>query len=160
MFLPHFKFDQLLLERPTNDSKYRPLFFRTDFLRKIFTTLAARIDKASESKGSVLGILNPWDRYVFDIPNPISKRLDVLLGAKKTENSAATNANLLKYVLCILAVLDWWVNTEESPAYKTKNSAVYRISEKDGGPAFSVPMRTDQNQLFANSVKAALAKKD
>ena len=159
-FLPHFKFDQLLLERPTNDSKYRPLFFRTDFLRKIFTTLAARIDKASESKGSVLGILNPWDRYVFDIPNPISKRLDVLLGAKKTENSAATNANLLKYVLCILAVLDWWVNNEESPAYKTKNSAVYRISEKDGGPAFSVPMRTDQNQLFANSVKAALAKKD
>lgn len=158
-FLPHFQFQQLLLERPINDSKYRPLFIRTDYLRKVFTILAGRIDKAAPDKNPVEGVANPWDRYVFDLPNPVSKRLDVLLGAKKVENTSATNANLLKYTMCILSVIDWWVNNEESPAYSTSNKSVYRISEKDGGPAFSVPMRSDQNQLFAQSIKAANAKR-
>ncbi|MDE5898440.1 MAG: hypothetical protein K2H09_04155, partial [Treponemataceae bacterium] len=33
-FLPNFKFEQVLLERPADDSKMQPLFFRTDFVRK------------------------------------------------------------------------------------------------------------------------------
>ena len=37
-------------------------------------------------------------------------------------------------------------------------SKIYRINEKDGGPAFSVPLRSDQNKLFADAVKAAVQK--
>jgi hypothetical protein len=156
-FLPCFQFTQILLEKPANDSKYKPLAGRTDYLRTVFTVLARRIDENSRTKKAVLGVLNPWDRYRFDIPNTISKRLDVLLGAKKQTDTAATNANLIKYTLCIIAVLDWWINNSESPAYTTDPLLIYRVSEKDGGPEFSVPERNDQNQLFAAAVKRAVA---
>jgi hypothetical protein len=156
-FLPYFEFQQILLKKPANDSKYRPLFSRTDYLRKVFTVLGRRIDENAASKKTVLGMVNPWDRYEFDIPNVVSKRLDVLLGAKKQTDSAATNANLVKYSLCIVAVLDWWINNAASPAYACDAMNIYRISEEDGAPEFSAPERNDQNQLFAAAVKRAVA---
>ena len=79
--------------------------------------------------------------------------MDVLLGAKKMTDSAATNANLIKYALMVVAVLDWWVNTPSSPAYSTDPNKIYRINTEDGAPAFSVTTRTDQNKLFAERVK-------
>ncbi len=101
-FLPHFKFTQLLLEKPINESQFRPMCLRVAFLRDYFAELAHNIDGASATKGEVLGIKNPWARYDFDIPNVISKRMDVLLGAKKPDGETqATNANLVKYALCV-----------------------------------------------------------
>lgn len=158
-FLPHFEFEQLLLEKPQNDSQYRPLCLRTDFLRQVFTKLSKAIDKAAPTKDIVMGISNPWAKYEFDIPTAISRRMDVLLGAKKSASeTSATNANLIKYCMCIVSVLDWWINNKESPAYSTDSSKIYRVSDKDGGPAFSVPVRNDQNKLFAESVKASYNK--
>jgi hypothetical protein len=156
-FLPHFKFEQLLLERPADDSPYRPLCLRTEFIRENFRKIAVNISAAEKTKSAVSGISNPWARYKFDIPNIVSKRLDVLLGARRPDaTTAATNANLLKYTLCIVAVLDWWINNPESPAYSADPRNIYRISDKDGAPLFSVPVRNDQNKLFAASVKAAI----
>lgn len=152
-FLPHFSFEQLLLEKPKNDSPYRSLCLRSTFLLNFFTALSKDIDAAAAKKGEVYGIQNPWDKYSFDIPNPVSKRMDVLLGAKKQTDSAATNANLIKYALCIVAVLDWWINDPKSPAYSSDPTKIYRINENDGGPAFSAPERNDQNKLFAERVK-------
>ncbi len=152
-FLPHFSFDQLLLEKPKNDSPYRPLCLRSSFLLNFFREVAKSIDCATAQKGIVFGISNPWEKYRFDISNPVSKRMDVLLGAKKQTDSAATNANLIKYALCIIAVLDWWINDQKSPAYSSDSTKIYRINENDGGPAFSAPERTDQNKLFADRVK-------
>ena len=151
-FLPYFEFEQLLLEKPKNDSQYRPMCIRVSFLLRFFTSLSRNID-AAKGEGMVMGIQNPWDKYKFDIPNAISKRMDVLLGAKKTDGHA-TNANLIKYALLVIAVLDWWVNNPQSPAYSTDSSKIYRINEEDGAPAFSVPTRNDQNKLFAERVKA------
>ena len=92
--------------------------------------------------------------------NEISKRLDVLLGAQnKGPNTNANNANLLKYTLSVICVLDWWVNDENSPGYEYDNTLPYRISEEDGKPKFSVPERTDQNKLFADQIRAAVAAK-
>lgn len=159
-FLPHFKFNAPVLTKPINDNKYKPFFGRTDYIRTVLTTLVTRIDQNAAEKKPVLGILNPWDRYSFDLPNPISKRIDVLLGAKRSDDvTAATNANLVKYTLSIMAVLDWWVNNSQSPAYTVDPTHIYRISEKDGGPEFSAPERTDQNQLFAAAVKKAIEAK-
>jgi hypothetical protein len=118
--------------------------------------LARNIDNA-KGQGIIMGIQNPWDKYKFDIPNAISKRMDVLLGAKKPD-SAATNANLIKYALMVIAVLDWWVNNPDSPAYSTDSTKIYRINEEDGAPAFSVPTRSDQNKLFAERVKKTIEK--
>ena len=94
---------------------------------------------------------------MFELPNIVSKRLDILLGAKKA-NSNATNANLIKYTLCIVSVLDWWINNQQSPAYTCDWRKFYRINEADGSLEFSVPERTDQNQLFADGIKKAMAK--
>lgn len=159
-FLPNFKFDQLILERPQDESKYRPLFLRTDFARSYFTEAVFLCDKVASMRGDVSMISNPWDHYKFDISNEISKRLDTLLGGNNTTATTnANNANLLKYTLCILSVLDWWINNPESPAYSTNPRRIYRISEEDGKPKFSVPERNDQNKLFAAQIRAALTKK-
>lgn len=58
-----------------------------------------------------------------------------------------------------MAVLDWWINNDSSPAYTADPMNIYRISKEDGKPAFSVPERTDQNKLFAEAIKAAYQKK-
>ncbi len=156
-FLPHYKFNAPVLTKPINDTKYRPLYLRTDYLRTVFTSLVKRIDESAAEKKNVVGIMNPWEKYVFDLPTAVSRRLDVLLGAKRDASvTQATNANLVKYTYCIIAVLDWWINNPASPAYTSYSSELYRISKEDGAPQFSVPERTDQNQLFADSVKRAI----
>ncbi|MBQ3670680.1 MAG: hypothetical protein II921_04290 [Treponema sp.] len=159
-FLPNFEFEQLLLEHPKNDSQYRPLCMRVDFMFEFLYSIVKEIDVAAKTKGDVLSVSNPWARYDFGIPNPISKRMDVLLGAKRADDeTSATNANLIKYSLYVIAVLDWWINDPSSPAYLCDSSKIYRISPDDGAPLFSVPLRDDQNKLFAQSVKAAIEKK-
>lgn len=158
-YLPNFKFDQLLLEHPADESKYRPLFHRTDFARKYFTLAVNECDSVAKTKGTVKLIENPWEHYNFDIPNEVSKRLDVLLGAQnKGANTNATNANLLKYTLCFMAVLDWYLNNPDSPAYTTDPMHIYRISTEDGKPQFSVTERTDQNKLFVEEIKKSYQK--
>jgi hypothetical protein len=158
--MPNFKFDQLLLEHPTDESKYRPLFHRTDFARKYLTLAVNECDAAAIHRNPVSLIENPWEHYTFDIPNIVSKRLDVLLGAQnKTANTNATNANLLKYTLCFISVLDWWINNPDSPAYATNPMHIYRVSAIDGKPQFSVEERNDQNKLFADAIKASYQKK-
>lgn len=136
-FLPNFKFDQLILERPQDESKYRPLFLRTDFARSYFTEAVSLCDKVASMRGDVSMISNPWDHYKFDISNEISKRLDTLLGGNNTTATTnANNANLLKYTLCILSVLDWWIN----------NLKVRRILQIQG--AFTEFQRKTENLNF------------
>lgn len=159
-FMPNFKFDQLVLERPTDESKYRPLFHRTDFARKYITQVINECDASASTKGAVQSIQNPWEHYSFPIQNEVSKRLDVLLGAQnKSANTNATNANLLKYTLCFISVLDWWINNPGSPAYTTDPMSIYRISNIDGKPEFSIQTRNDQNALFVEAIKASYQKK-
>ena len=158
-YMPNFKFEQLLLEHPADESKYRPLFHRTDFARKFLTLVINECDQKSATKATCYLIENPWEHYKFDIPNEVSKRLDVLLGAQnKTANTTANNANLLKYTLCFMAVLDWWINNPGSPAYATEPMHIWRVSEADGKPQFSVPERKDQNKLFAERIRASYQK--
>lgn len=159
-YLPNFKFTQLILEHPVDNSKYKPLFHRTDFARKYLTLVINECDAAAKTKGSVKLITNPWEHYHFDIQNEVSKRIDVLLGAQnKTSTTNATNANLLKYTLCFISVLDWYINNPESPAYTTDPFHIYRVSPADGKPQFSVEERNDQNKLFADAIKASYQRK-
>ncbi len=158
-YMPNFKFEQLLLEHPTDESKYRPLFHRTDYARKFLTLVINECDQKTKTKASCSLIENPWEHYKFDIPNEVSKRLDVLLGAQnRTANTTATNANLLKYTLCFIAVLDWYINNPDSPAYSSDPMHIWRVSPEDGKPVFSVPVRNDQNKLFADAIKASYQK--
>ena len=71
----------------------------------------------------------------------------------------ATNANLIKYISCIFAVIDWWVNDKASPAYKMDSTKIYRTRPGTNEPAFSVEERDDQDKLFAAAVRATIQKK-
>ena len=158
-FLPHLKFRQIVLERPLNNSPYRAIFMRTDYLHTIFGELAKRIEAGAKTKAVITGVENPWERYKFSLQNEVSKRLDVLLGARRKTDTAATNANLIKYTLRFIAVLDWWINNASSPAYTIEaNDNIYRMNE-DGTVGLAGDVRTDQNQLFTQAVKNAIAKK-
>lgn len=160
LFLPSFTFEQLVLERPVNDNKYISLATRSSYLLQAFSDLSRQFGIVDPPNGRVNGVENPWDCYHFGIDTPISKRLDVLLNAKKTtNNTTATNANLIKYTTCIIAVLNWWVNAKSSPAYKADPRKIFRISDADGQPLFSVPKLDNQDKLFAEAVKAAYQKK-
>ena len=159
-FLPHFTFEQLLLERPINNNKYLALFIRTAFLRDAFNDLTKQISQSEINRGTIGGLNNPWAHYDFEITSPISKRLDVLLNAKdKSENTTANNANIIKYISCIVSVLDWWINSRSSPAYKADSRKIYRTIPGTQEPAFSVEPREDQDQLFAAAIRAAVQKK-
>lgn len=152
-FLPNFTFEQLLLERPLNDSKYIPLAMRTSFLLNAFSELSRLANFATPPNGKINGVENPWEFYHFDIASPVSKRLDILLNAK--HNVKNTNANLIKYITCTVAVLNWWINTKSSPALKADPRKIFRISEVDGQPVFSVPKMDNQDKLFAAAIKKA-----
>ena len=158
-FMPNFKFDQLILEHPADESKFRPLFHRTDYARKYLTLIVNECDEAAKTKAQTKFVQNPWEHYHFDIQNEVSKRLDVLLGAQnRTANTNANNANLIKYTLCFMSVLDWWINNPDSPAYTSDPMHIYRVSVTDGKPLFSVETRNDQNKLFAEAIRASYQK--
>lgn len=158
-YMPNFKFEQLVLEHPADESKYRPLFHRTDYCRKFLTLVVNECNQKAATKATCNLIENPWDHYKFDLPNEVSKRLDVLLGAQnKSSSTNATNANLLKYTLCFIAVLDWWINNPDSPAYSTDPMHIWRINPADNKPQFSVTERSDQNKLFADAIRASYQK--
>ncbi len=159
-FLPYFKFQQVILDKPKNDNPYRALCIRTTQLKTLFGSIVRRISEKESTRGSVVGIANPWERFRFDIPTPVSKRLNIMLGAKRPDNETkATNANLLKYALCVISVLDWWLNDKASPAYSCDSSVIYRVSAKDGAPEFSVPLLENQNELFTAALKSTSSAK-
>lgn len=160
-FLPYFSFEQLLLERPLNNNKYVPLSLRISFLKNAFDDLAKQISLVEGAKRGVAGLENPWDHYEFELESPISKRIDVFLNAKERgAKMTATNANLIKYISCIFAVIDWWVNDKASPAYKMDSKKIYRTRPGTDEPAFSVEAREDQDKLFAAAIRASMQKKD
>ena len=83
------------------------------------------------------------------------------MGAQKKQGSKATNFNLLKYTYAIVSVLDWWVNDKNSLAYRNKKNIkgeIWRVAEDGQTPIFSVDERSDQNVLFAKSLKSATKK--
>ena len=160
-FLPYFSFEQLLLERPLNNNKYVPLSLRISFLKNAFDDLTKQISLVEGAKRGVAGLENPWDHYEFELESPISKRIDVFLNAKERgAKMTATNANLIKYISCIFAVIDWWVNDKASPAYKMDSKKIYRTRPGTDEPAFSVEAREDQDKLFAAAIRASMQKKD
>lgn len=155
-FLPSLSFELVFMEKPVKDTTYKPLYRRTSYLKRLFAALISRIDDYLVSPTNNpdnmpdFGATNIMEHYHFEVPNVISRRLDAMLGGKKSRHS--TNLNLLKYALCILSVLDWWINDENSPAYFKSNVTPYRALE-DGSPVFSVPVLDNPNELFLKTIK-------
>jgi hypothetical protein len=143
-YLPHSTF--ITLAKPQYEFAYRPLCLRVSFLQKAFSLLSSRIDQAAKLRGLVQGVKNPWEPYVFDVPDEVSRRLNALYRSQK-KTLLNTNASLIKYVAITLSVLDWLINDPASLAYQDQTIQIYRTG---GGsaPVFPPPVREDQMELF------------
>ena len=154
-FLPYMRFEQLLLDKPSNESKIRPLPNRVSSLVDELARVISAADASANAGKEFDEISNIFAPYKFSLPNVVSQRMNVLLGSTRQKQGArATNLTLLKYTYAVASVLNWWINCKTSPAYNGAKVPVCRISDDDGRPIFSIPERDDQNLLFARSLKA------
>jgi hypothetical protein len=152
-FLPYYRFESTS-PPPFQKNELTSLYPEIRRLRKHLTAVAAGIEqgiKAGGPKGDAHcdGIDNPWDSYVFQVPNPVSKRLDALLGKTKT------NASLIFYTLAVTVVLDDLVNNENSWAYADNHPGILFRSVNGEGitPLFGVDEKVDPEEIFKLSLK-------
>jgi hypothetical protein len=153
-FLPYYKFESLF-PPPFQKKDIIPLYPEIRQLRKYLTAVAAGIDQGNKMGGADQrapcdGIDNPWDPYIFQVPNPLSIRLDALLSHRKRNNAA-----LIFFTLAITTVLDYLVNNENSWAYGTgRPGALFRSVNGEGvKPQFGVESLVDADAVFKESIK-------
>jgi hypothetical protein len=131
-----------------------PIFPKIRILRQDFTVIAEEIEKALQEGGAsamarCAAVNNPWDPYVFQVANPLSKRLDMLLGKENR-----TNVSLIYYTLSVLTVLDYFINNPNSWAYQTNTAKLFRSSDADGLLPESLPEKfIDADAVFKQSVE-------
>lgn len=159
-FLAGLQFDLRFLDRPEPDKLVPPLGRRVAKLKSAFDYILGKAVQAYKDNPKEamtrtdLGVQHIFSPYQFPVPNMVSRRLDVLVGGKNSKN--ANIFNLIKYTNAVITVLDWWINDSESPAYAADAELIYR-RDNGGKPIFSIPTRSDQNEVFAASIKRAAA---
>jgi len=157
--MPYYKFETIA--PPSFQRKgIEPIYTKIKNLRKYLSIVAAGIDKGNraggaEAKAVCEGIDNPWDSYVFQVPNPLSIRLNALLPQK-----SRNNASLIYFCLAITIVLDQLVNNEKSWAYSSEPGPLFRSVDGEGiSPLTGVDERIDADALFKESIQRKKQKK-
>jgi len=152
-FLPYYKFETLV-PPPFNKKSITPIYAEISNLRKYLTIVATGIEQGNRAGGAEKhapcdGIDNPWEPYVFQVPNPLSMRLDALLAPKMRNNAA-----LIFFCLAVTAVLDHLVNSERSWAYTTPQTVPFRSVNGEGSiPLTGIEDRIDADALFKQSIR-------
>jgi len=152
-FLPYYKFDSMG-PPPFPKQDIIPVYNLVRKIRKNLTAVAKGIEKGVRAGGSATkapceGINNPWEKYNFQVPNPISRRLDMLLAPEKKNN-----ATLLFFTLSVVTVLDYLINNENSWAYEGRPGPLFRSVKNEGNiPVFGVDEKLDADQIFRNTLK-------
>jgi hypothetical protein len=152
-FLPYYRFESSS-PPPFQKKDVDALYPEIRRLRKRLTAVASGIEHGLKAGGPgdnthCDGIENPWENYNFQVPNPVSNRLDALLGKKRT------NASLIFYTLAVTVVLDYLVNNDSSWAYSDDRPVVLFRSVNNAGitPVFGVDTEVDAEALFRQSLK-------
>ncbi|MDR2542469.1 MAG: hypothetical protein LBC80_03350 [Treponema sp.] len=154
-FLPYYKFESLG-PPPFPKKEVIPIYNEIRKLRKNMTSVAKGIESGLRAGGAAarahcMGINNPWQLYDFQVPNPVSKRLDMMLPPERR-----INATLIFFSLSTITVLDHLINNENSWAYGDRPGPLFR-SVKDEGifPLFGVDDKLDADQIFKDTIKKA-----
>jgi hypothetical protein len=161
-FLPYYKFDSSF-PPPMRNNEITPLYPDIRSLRRCLTSVAGGIEKGTKAGGVAKkvhceGIDNPWAPYNFQVPNPVSLRLNAILGPRQQNN-----ASLIFFTLAVVIVLDFLVNNEESWAYETgsKPAPLFRSINNDGiTPQRGVDREVDTDAILKEMVKRAKAKNE
>jgi hypothetical protein len=152
-FLPYYRFESLG-PPPFQKRDTTAVYGEVRLLRRYLTEVAHGIEQGSRQGGAEEqapcdGIDNPWEPYNFEVPNPVSIRLDVLLGAKKKNN-----ASLIYFTLAVATVLDHLVNNENSWAYEGRPGPLFRSVNGEGAmPLFGVETKLDADLIFRQAIK-------
>ncbi|MDR1029454.1 MAG: hypothetical protein LBL76_01120 [Treponema sp.] len=153
-YLPYYKFENKS-SSPFKKSSITAVYPEVRRLRRCLSTLAAKIDLSAKQRTAELdappceGIENPWSEYVFQVSNPLSMRLNMLLGKKKRNN-----ASLIYFTLAVATVLDHLVNDYNSWAYEHDDEILFRSVDGAGSiPQFGVDEKIDANALFKQIIK-------
>ena len=152
-FLPYYKFDAMG-PPPFKNQEATIIYSQVRNFRKYLTMVAAGIEQGNRKGGAAAkvrcnSIDNPWEQYHFEIPNPVSKRLDALLGPGKRNNAV-----LVFFALSTATILDNLLNNEDSWAYDSTSSILFRSLNGEGiVPQFGVDEKVDSDQIFRNSLK-------
>ena len=159
-FLPFYKFESLI-PPPFQKGEVKPIYSEIKSLRKYFSAVAAGIERGNRAGGAEAqalcdGIDNPWEPYVFEVPNPLSRRMDALLAPK-----GRNNASLVYFTLAVTTVLDYILNNEKSWAYNSRPGPLFRSVNGEGlVPLTGIDNRIDANELFKQSLKQRQKGKD
>jgi diguanylate cyclase (GGDEF)-like protein len=81
------------------------------------------VDVAGSNRDDIRSVKNPWDRFIFDIGTPLTRRLEIVM---RRFHEEPNNANLLLYTFSILTLLDSLVNDESSYFYPFPTEPMYR----------------------------------
>ncbi|MCL2186143.1 MAG: hypothetical protein FWB86_09875 [Treponema sp.] len=152
-FLPYYKFESLG-PPPFSKKDIVPVYSEIRKLRKTLTSVANGINQGIRAGGAAtraqcIGINNPWETYNFQVPNPVSKRLDLMLSAEKR-----INATLIFFSLSAVTLLDYLVNNENSWAYQNRPGPLFRSIKEEGiVPMFGVDQKLDADQIFKDALK-------
>jgi len=154
-FLPYFKFESIG-PPPFTKQDIVPIYTQIRKVRKYLTSVAIGIEQGMHNGGAATkapcdGIVNPWETYNFQVPNPISRRMDLMLPQERK-----INATLIFFSLSVITVMDYLINNENSWFYITNNGPLFR-SVKDEGiiPIFGVDEKLDADKIFKESLKKA-----
>ncbi|MDR2632624.1 MAG: hypothetical protein LBC51_03260 [Treponema sp.] len=151
-YLPYYKVEKFSTS-PFKKSSISAVYPEVRKLRRCLGTVAAKIDGSAkqggaEAKAACEGMENPWAPYVFQVSNPLSMRLTMLLGSKKRNN-----ASLVYFTLAVATVLDYLINNENSWAYNNPEEPFFRSVNGEGLiPQFGVDEKIDANALFKQVV--------
>jgi len=153
-FLPYYKFDSMG-PPPFQKRDITAIYSEIRTFRKYLTTIATSIEEWNQAgdaaaKAPCKCLENPSAPYNFDIANPVSKRMGLLLGPGKRNN-----VHLLFFTLSAVTVLDHLVNSESSWAYdKQSSSSLFRSVDGEGViPMFGVSKKLDADQIFKDVIK-------
>ncbi|MDR3191819.1 MAG: hypothetical protein LBT87_02000 [Treponema sp.] len=152
-FMPYYKFDSLF-PPPFQKKDVESVYSEVRALRRSLAAVAAGIDQANKIGGAKKmvpcdGLDNPWEPYNFEVPNPVSARLDALLAPQKRNN-----ALLVLFGLAISTVLDHLVNDTDSWAYSGESEVLFRsVGNKGVLPQFGVDKKVDADRIFKESLK-------
>lgn len=152
-FLPYYKFETIL-SSPFQKQDISSLYTEIRHLRKALTIIAAGIDRGNKMGGAEKkvrcdGINNPWDPYEFQVSNPLSRRLDLLLKEKNRDNAA-----LIFFTLAVTVVADNFINNDGSWAYTSQQGPLFRSVKGEGViPSPGVDEKVDSTAIFKQSLK-------
>jgi len=152
-FLPYYKFESIG-PPPFSKADVVPVYSEIRKLRINLTAIAKGIEAGMRSggaanKSSCPGINNPWEAYNFQVPNPVSKRLDLMLPHERR-----INATIIFFSLSAITLLDHIVNNENSWAYANRSGPLFRSVKEEGiTPLFGVDEKIDADQIFKETLK-------